>query len=151
MLNSRTTATLMVGAAIASTFAACSAGSNSKGFGNNLDNRGAGGAGMSPGGASGIGGTTYNVGGEGTFNPGGAPEAGGSSGGGDGNCGVIQKPEEIIVLSPVALYIMQDISSSMVGLLGDPNSWPNSLAAVTAFVQDPTSAGLDGLRTSKIW
>jgi hypothetical protein len=59
------------------------------------------------------------------------------------SCGIRQKPEEVFVYSPVALYLMQDISSSMVGTLGDPNSWPNSMTSVTSFVQDPSSAGLD--------
>lgn len=52
--------------------------------------------------------------------------------------------DTIYTYSPVAIYIMQDRSSSMVGYLGtgDPNSWPNSQAAVGAFVDDPNSSGL---------
>jgi hypothetical protein len=81
---------------------------------------------------------------------------GGGQGGkrGDEECAkVVQKPETvyidgsvtdtIVTYSPIALYVMIDRSSSMVGLTGDPNSWPNAQSALTAFVNDPASAGLD--------
>ncbi len=84
---------------------------------------------------------------------------GGSNGGdvGDASCPrTVSVPEEITVYqdasytdtittySPIAIYIMQDRSSSMVGYLGtgDANSWPNSQAAVSAFIDDPLSTGL---------
>jgi hypothetical protein len=70
-------------------------------------------------------------------------------------CGAIsQKPEQIIVYhdatvtdtnityEPVALYIMMDRSSSMIGVAGDPTSWPNASAAVNDFVNDPASGGI---------
>lgn len=72
------------------------------------------------------------------------------------DCGAVsQKPEQITVFrdatvtdtivtyEPVALYIMMDRSSSMIGVTGDPNSWPNATQALTNFVNDPASAGLD--------
>ena len=82
----------------------------------------------------------------------------------DSSCGAVAEvPEQITVyteasvtdtittLTPVAIFIMQDRSSSMV--TGNPPpasamSWDNSNAAITAFVKDPMSSGLDiGLGT----
>jgi hypothetical protein len=51
--------------------------------------------------------------------------------------------DTITTYKPVCLFIMQDRSSSMVGVSGDPQSWNNSTAAITAFVNDPRSAGID--------
>ena len=50
--------------------------------------------------------------------------------------------DTIITYEPVALYVMMDRSSSMVGLQGNPTSWPNATAALTDFVNDPLSTGL---------
>jgi hypothetical protein len=83
---------------------------------------------------------------------------GGASGGRndpDACPAIRQKPETVTIYKdatvtdtvytskPVALFIMQDRSSSMVGVTGDPNSWPNSTTAITAFVNDPKTAGID--------
>ncbi len=77
---------------------------------------------------------------------------------GDGSCGAVkQKPEQIIVYqdasytdtittySPVALYIMQDDSGSMVTGFptGSAQSWGDATAAISAFVNDPASQDLD--------
>ena len=54
--------------------------------------------------------------------------------------------DTIVTLTPVAIFIMQDRSSSTVTGTpppASPMSWQNSTSAVTAFAQDPQSAGLD--------
>jgi len=74
---------------------------------------------------------------------------GGSSGtstvGPDGCAAVSQKPEIITSYSAIALFIMQDFTGTMVSGFpsGSPNSWPNSVSALTGFVNDPASQGLD--------
>jgi hypothetical protein len=74
---------------------------------------------------------------------------GGSSGsstvGPDGCAAVSQKPEVITSYSAIALFIMQDFTGTMVTGVpsGSPNSWPNSVNALTGFVNDPASQGLD--------
>jgi len=76
-------------------------------------------------------------------------ENGGSNQGGaqDGACPVIkEKPETVTTSKPVALFIMQDRSGSMVTGFPPPAcscSWDNATAAVTAFVHDPATAGID--------
>jgi hypothetical protein len=64
---------------------------------------------------------------------------------GDGTCGVIQKPEQIIQYSPIALYIMLDRSGSMITGFpeGSAQSWQNSTNAINAFVTDPSSQSID--------
>ncbi len=68
---------------------------------------------------------------------------------------VSQKPETIYIdasysdtvteQSPLAIFIMQDRSGSMVTGFpeGDAHSWANSTSALTTFVNDPNSRGLD--------
>src|SRR5882724_78628 len=54
--------------------------------------------------------------------------------------------DTITTLTPVAIFIMQDRSSSTVTgnpAPASPDSWKNSTAAVSAFVKDPLSVGLD--------
>jgi hypothetical protein len=54
--------------------------------------------------------------------------------------------DTITTLTPVAIFIMQDRSSSTVTGTPPPasmDSWKNSMAAVTAFTEDPLSTGLD--------
>jgi hypothetical protein len=51
-------------------------------------------------------------------------------------------PVEVHTYEPIALFIMQDRSSSMVGVVGDPARWPQASAAIDAFANDPASAGL---------
>lgn len=54
--------------------------------------------------------------------------------------------DTITTYKPVALFIMQDRSSSMVTgqpAPASPQSWSNSTAAVTAFANDPRTAGID--------
>jgi hypothetical protein len=82
----------------------------------------------------------------------------------DSSCGAVAEvPEQITVYkeasvtdttytyTPVALFIMQDRSGSMVTGFpppASPMSWDNSTAAITAFVNDPMSKGVDvGLGT----
>jgi hypothetical protein len=59
--------------------------------------------------------------------------------------------DTITTYKPVALFIMQDRSGSMVTGFpppADPNNWNNSTAAITAFVNDPRTQGIDiGLGT----
>jgi hypothetical protein len=116
-----------------------------------------GGAGGVPIGAGG-----FVFGGAGGFGPdasiGAQPGTGGSS------CAAVrQQPESVVVYrdaavtdtiytyKPVALFLMIDRSGSMVTGSpppADPNNWSNSAAAVTAFVNDSRSAGIDiGLGT----
>ena len=64
----------------------------------------------------------------------------------DGGCPAIrQRPEQVVTYKPVALFIMQDRTGSMVS--GVPSgcacSWSNSTMALSAFVNDPASTGLD--------
>jgi len=82
----------------------------------------------------------------------------------DSSCGAVAEvPEQITVYkeasvtdttftyTPVALFIMQDRSGSMVTGFpppASPQSWQNSTDAITAFVNDPMSKGVDiGLGT----
>jgi hypothetical protein len=54
--------------------------------------------------------------------------------------------DTITTYKPVALFIMQDRSSSMwtgSPSPASPESWRNSTAAITAFVRDPASQGID--------
>jgi hypothetical protein len=102
---------------------------------------------------SGGGGAGPGSGGFAPGNTGGAfiPVGGGESrGGGPSNeCGeVVQPPETVFIdasvtdtvvtYSPIALYVMMDRSSSM-----NPTLWPVAQNAITAFAQDPGSAGMD--------
>jgi hypothetical protein len=66
--------------------------------------------------------------------------AGGTSGAGgaNGTGGTYTGPT-----CPLALLIMEDRSSSMVGITGNADNWPNATAAVTAFVNDAASTGID--------
>lgn len=93
----------------------------------------------------------------------GGGNAGTRNGGGDACPAIRQKPETVVVYKdatvtdtiytskPVALFVMQDRSGSMVTGFpppADPNNWNNSTAAITAFVNDPQTAGIDiGLGT----
>jgi hypothetical protein len=110
-----------------------------------LGSGGAAGFAVAPGPSSESGGTTFlNI-----------PTTGGGSNGGDGTsmgCPAIrQKPEQVVTYKPVALFIMQDRSGSMVTGFPPPasaQSWQNSTDAITAFVNDPMSKGIDiGLGT----
>lgn len=87
-----------------------------------------------------------------------APGAGGMNGtfvppttrgpefnGPDGSCQSFSKSAERVVKTetvekevPVAIYIVQDISLSMLG-----QKWTQAQTAITSFVNDPSSAGLD--------
>jgi hypothetical protein len=86
-------------------------------------------------------------GGQMAFNP--LPTRGNAGNAGtaaDAGCPAIrQKPEAVTIYKPVALSIMQDRTGSMVS--GFPSgcacSWQNSTDALTAFVNDPASKGLD--------
>jgi hypothetical protein len=77
-----------------------------------------------------------------------ADNSGGSSGSTpvDGGCtGLSSAAESVVVYEPIALFIMQDRSGSMVTGFpaGSANSWPNSVAALNTFVTDPASQGLE--------
>lgn len=131
----------------------CSAGSKPSGNGAAPNNTG----GFTPGmGGSANGGMTTGNGGLPPSNTGGLSLGGFSSNGGrpPDECGKLVQPAEtvfidasvtdtIITYEPIALFVMIDRSSSMVGVAGDPTSWPNAQAAITAFVQDPASTGID--------
>jgi hypothetical protein len=123
-------------------------------------NDGAHGFGGSSAVPSGAGGTAANTGGSIALPPGAGalsssggapilivPTTGGTGQGGasDGCPAIRQKPEQVVTYKPVALFIMQDRTGSMV--TGFPSgcacSWQNSTDALTAFMKDPASAGLD--------
>lgn len=131
----------------------CSAGGSGK---NAFGGTGAGGSNGS--GSSGSGSTNGTGSTAGTNGAGGLVISGqgGSNGGAvpDASCPrTVSVPEEIVVYqdasytdtittyAPIAIYIMQDRSTSMVTF---PNfqSWANSTAAVSTFVSDPASTGL---------
>lgn len=100
------------------------------------------------GGSVGAGGVGGSVGGNGA---GGsvavdASNYGGSAGSFDASCFGISGPAEpVVTYGSIALLFMQDRSNSMASGFptGSPNSWPNSVAALSAFVTDPASQGLD--------
>ena len=88
-----------------------------------------------------IGSTSTNSGGGGTGGEGGIGGAGGTlsvasvgGSGGDPSCIVL---EEEATARPLNLYIVYDKSSSMVG-----SKWDNAKLGLTAFVDDPESAGV---------
>jgi hypothetical protein len=155
------TTVLMIGAVIASRLVACSPTVKNNGSQDNLQGTGAGssfGGGNGTGNGTGASGYTGSAGDNGgpVFNSGGATQ--GSGGGTNADCPpVVQKPEEIITYrdasvtdtittyKPVALFIMQDRSGSMVTGFPPPASadgWKNSSAAIDAFVHDPSSTGI---------
>ncbi|HVU01134.1 MAG TPA: vWA domain-containing protein [Polyangiaceae bacterium] len=123
--------------------AGCSAGSNPD------DTFGAQSGGGGPG--SGTGGAGQNGTGGLLLDPGGSTGFGGLAGrddpdaGTNGNCGVTQKPEEIIQYAPVAIYIMLDRSGSMITGFpeGSAQSWGNSTNAINSFLTDPLSQNMD--------
>jgi hypothetical protein len=125
-----------------------------------------GGAERNGGGPSGTGGVNAATGGAPAFNPpgavGGVPGTGSGSGfldpGGDpipGDAGacrgssmaaekiIVDIPVTITEREPVAVFIMQDRSSSMVGIAGNPEGWNQASGAINSFVTDPASDGLD--------
>lgn len=135
---------------------ACSAGgADSKPFGGGST----GGSGNGTGSATGSGSTGTGTAGSGTGNFTGF-NTGGSSGttGNDASAcqPIVSQPEQITVYrdatvtdtiytySPIAIYIMQDRSGSMVTGFptGSAQSWGNATTAITQFVNDPASAGL---------
>lgn len=153
------------GAALIS-FHACSAKSGSPDDTNGMFKNGGGqanGPGWDASLGGGFSGSSGNSGAAGfIFNPGNGT-GGSRTGGGDACPAIKQKPEQVVVYrdasvtdtiyqsKPVALFIMQDRSGSMVTGFpppADPNSWNNSTAAITAFVNDPRTVGVDiGLGT----
>jgi len=135
----------------------CSAGSKPSGDGTGAF-PGVGGFIPTNGGAPGNGGMTTGNGGVSTGTGGliGNPIPSNSGGKKPDDCGKLVQPAETIFVdasytdtivtdAPLALFVMIDRSSSMVGGFGtgDPTSWPNAQAALTTFVQDPGSVGLD--------
>jgi hypothetical protein len=82
-----------------------------------------------------------------------APDA--SAGAGGDLCAWVIQPEDIVVYpdagladaillyEPAALYFMIDRSSSMVDSVNDPTNWVHLTRALTNFVNDPASAGLN--------
>jgi hypothetical protein len=147
MRVSKPTLALVVCAVIAAKLVGCSAGSSDAGLNGPNGNGGGNGAGAIFGGGTG---STGNQNAGGDFIPmltgsGASPNGGAGPGSDAGACGIKQKPEEILQYSPVGLFIMQDRSGSMVTGFpppASPDGWKNSQAAVTAFVNDPSSNGL---------
>jgi hypothetical protein len=143
-MSEMTARTTIVGALLGTFLGACSAGDGASGAsfsqnpGGGAGNAVTGGAGVSNQGAGGTG--IFTVG-----SSGGPGSAGSGAAGGGDACGIVQKPEEIIQYSPVALLIMQDRSGSMITGFpsGSAQSWSNSTNALNAFVSDPQSKGLD--------
>jgi hypothetical protein len=135
-------AALLVGTA---SIVACSAGNNQTGLGQN--GTGAGSNGSGNGGSGAI--INSGNGGDGIIGASGAGNGGtadtGSGGDTSGQCDNVVKPEQVVQYSPIAIYIMQDRSTSMnTGLAGgSPQSWGYSTDAINAFVTDPSSSTLD--------
>jgi hypothetical protein len=159
---SKIKASLMIGAVIASRLVGCSPSNGNDGTGNGGGNAvGFGGNGNGNGASPGTGNFTNQGSGAdiGFFGPdsSAAGQNGGGSSGTSAGCGVKTKPEEILTYhdasvtdtittySPVALYIMQDRSGSMVTGFpeGSAQSWANSTAAISGFVGDPATQTLD--------
>jgi hypothetical protein len=130
------------------------------GSGGFYQSAGAGGYSMTAGGTTGVGGSVGSGStlGSGTSGVPFLPIGGAMNDKPDSSCGaVVEKPEQIIhytdasvtdtitTFTPVALFIMQDRTGSMVS--GVPSgcacSWQNSSDALAAFVRDPASANLD--------
>jgi hypothetical protein len=120
---------------------------------------GSAGAGGAGGGGS-VSGTGLGTGFGGTGATGFIPAGGAVDPGGGGACAVesqtaedviVEVPVEIVTYDPIALFIMLDRSGSMVTGFpppASPDSWNNSVVAITAFVNDPASEGIDvGLGT----
>ncbi len=80
--------------------------------------------------AGGTAGTDSGAGGNGAI----AIDAGGDVLDLDGGCGLIQKQAQA---TPLQLYVMVDKSSSMAG-----SKWDSAVAGLSAFVNDPASAGI---------
>jgi hypothetical protein len=124
-------------------FTACSASSGSVGSGRGRET---GGGGASNEGAGGTVILTPGAGGSG-FNVSPSGGASGSVPGPDGSCAVssakaervtTQTQVEVKTPAPVAVYIMQDQSLSMLG-----PKWTSVQQAIQAFTTDPSSAGID--------
>ena len=164
MKNSLARCALLVGPLLIAGYGACSPSNGTNAFGsgsagsgvgaaNGAGSTGAGSTGPIGAGSSGngTGGDTLLGGGSG-----GGSGAGASSGTGGKACAGIAKGSEqiyvdatvtdtITTYSPIALFIMQDRSTSMnTGLGGGSKySWGYSTDAIKAFVSDPASTGLD--------
>lgn len=166
MTKPRLTAALVLSALATWQAAACSPGTDTSGLNGGLGSSGAGnngaGAGMGAAAAAGAAGAGSTSGAGSTGFGGGVIDLGTGASNNpnkqDASCGAVTAaPEQIIVYkdatvtdttytySPVALFIMQDRTGTMVTGFpsGSPNSWPNSIAALQAFTSDPASAGLD--------
>ena len=113
---------------------ACSPSAGGKGVGDG------GGAVGGSSGASGTssGGTIPPIGGTGG-NAGNLPQGGNGQGGGPDCAGTLVMGEPV----PVDVYVMLDISGSMLAATGGPNNkWDSIKAAISAFLMDSESAGL---------
>lgn len=148
------------------TWVACSAATGDKTGTNGLGTSGTGGGSSGSSNDASLGGSSANGG---TNNGGSGNFSFGNNGGGgttdmpDACVSIPKQPEiliqyhdatvtdTIITYSPIALFIMMDESGSMVTGFpapASPDSWANSTNAITAFVNDPASAGINiGLGT----
>jgi len=119
--------------------AACSASDkNPKGVDENLGGSSAQGGTGASGGAGAVGGTVIVTGGSGGDLIGGGMGSGASAGSGNPNtCADMITPGMPV---PVDVYVMLDISGSMVS--PDPAKWTGVKSALSSFFSDPTSAGL---------
>ena len=61
----------------------------------------------------------------------------------DGCYGESSTAEQVVMNSPVALYIMLDASGSMDEQSGATSKWDAAVSGLTAFVTDPNSEGID--------
>jgi hypothetical protein len=136
--------------------AACSPSGGSAGLGLGSGAQSGGGNGSGAGSNGGGGDTSASGGGDFSFGATTSSGGGSTQGGPDASCfGTAQAPERIFVdatvtdtittYSPVALFIMLDRSGSMITGFptGSAQSWGNVTNALTSFVTNPASAGLD--------
>jgi hypothetical protein len=147
------TACICLTSAVASSWGCAPGGDevDGKGLGSGTagDGSGADGSGASGNGSGGVGGSGAASGAGGGFQEGGG--RGGSNSGGASCVSQSQAAEQTTIVTeietevtePVAIYLMLDRSSSMVGAGGgNPESWSHASGAIEAFVNDPNSAGI---------
>lgn len=135
----------------------CSPSTGSGGLGSNQGYGGGTGTGATPGtgtgGAPGVGGASTDPSSPGILDPGMTRNTHPNNA--DGSCAATStSPEQVTVdktvdvvtteKAPLALYLMQDQSGSMLEpFILPPNKWSETKDAITAFVNDPGSAGID--------
>src|ERR1041385_6581054 len=150
---------VLTGCLVGAGFYACSASSGKDSEGQLFTSNGGQANGSSTDASLNQSGFANGAGGGGTLMLGNGGNGASAAPGTDGGCPrITQRPETVIVYKdatvtdtiyeskPVALFIMVDRSGSMVTGFPPPasaDSWKNATTAITAFVQDPRTAGID--------